>query len=346
MLTRKDIDNYQKSQNQEFKHELEKNSLNSSFESDALDGYTDVHTNTTDLGALDKKFLPKFPWIWTISIATNVLFFSTFIWLNTQDNVSSQKVLQTKNSQIDRSDVFIPQRIDTLTVLPSEEVITAKVLVQDFKEKITFNQEVAHASETEDQKMEPLPIQPLSDQTKTNEPISIQILGAEFYLYNLKLLDYRKYRSKSSIPTKEVKLSGTSADLENVHSLKEEDWESKDIPYVNYLDKTMCYFSKGQYKKALNRLEHILKTYPDDLNALFYAGLIQYNLDNSDEAFSLFEQCTKNKFSNFNEEARWYCALSRIRQKEFALAIKILEQIQAEKGFYANQAKKLLTEIR
>jgi TolA-binding protein len=346
MLTRKDIDNYQKSQNQVFKHELEKNSLNSSFESDALDGYTDVHTNTTDLGALDKKFLQKFPWIWTISIATIVLFFSTFIWFNTQDNVSSQKVLQTKNSQIDRSDVFIPQRIDTLTVLPSEEVITAKVLVQDFKEKITFNQEVAHASETEDQKMEPLPIQPLSDQTKTNEPISIQILGAEFYLYNLKLLDYRKYRSKSSIPTKEVKLSGTSADLENVHSLKEEDWESKDIPYVNYLDKTMCYFSKGQYKKALNRLEHILKTYPDDLNALFYAGLIQYNLDNSDEALSLFEQCTKNKYSNFNEEARWYCALSRIRQKEFDLAIKILEQIEAAKGFYANQAKKLLTDIR
>jgi hypothetical protein len=346
MLTRKEIDNYHVTTDQELKHEIEKTSLNSTFESDALDGYSELNTNTSDLRGLDKKFLRTSAWSWMIALTSVVLLTASLFVIGYNRKNLPEKTPQSNNTQIDKIDVFIPARIDTLTVLPKEELISAKVLIKNFKARKSFEKEIVHTSNTEDPRVENLPILPLSSQTETKGPISFQIQGAEFYLHNLKLLDYRKYRSKNHIPTEEVFLNGTSADLEDANSFREEDWESREIPYVNYLEKTMSYFSKGQYKRTLNRLEHILQTYPDDLNALFYAGLIQYNLDNAEQAFQLFKQCTEHKYSNFNEEALWYCALSRIRQKEKAQAIQILEKIEAEKGFYANQAKKLLSEIR
>ena len=347
MLTRKDIDEYQKTSDNEFKNGIEKNVLNSSFESDALDGYIECNANSTALNALDKKFLRKSPWVWVISL-TSLILLTTLIPFNYQNRKNSitKSTTPTKTFKIDRHDVLIPERIDTLSILPPKERILTKELIKDFKERNTFEKEIENRSKKEEQQIAPLLVKSLTSETENREPIRVQVLGAEFYLHDLKLLDYRKYRNKNLITTEEILLSGTRADVENPQTFKEEDWESRTIPYVVYLEKTMSWFSKGQLKKALSRFEHILETYPDDLNALFYAGLIQYNLNNAEQAFQLFKKCTENKFQNFNEEATWYCALCCIRQQENFRAIQILDKIQREKGFYAEQATKLLTEMR
>jgi tetratricopeptide (TPR) repeat protein len=104
----------------------------------------------------------------------------------------------------------------------------------------------------------------------------------------------------------------------------------------------MEYFSKGQNKRALTRFLEILNTYPDDLNANFYAGLCYYNLKAYNSAISHFDNCSNSDFINFYEEQEWYKAKCYLANNQKEEAKVLLKQIVAEKGFYANQASKIL----
>jgi tetratricopeptide (TPR) repeat protein len=162
----------------------------------------------------------------------------------------------------------------------------------------------------------------------------------EIYLHDLKLLDYRAYRSRPSVTTKQMVLTGTPANVGDaaINGDEEPEWKDVEIPYIDYLEKTMELFAKGYNKKALSRFQTILEAYPDDVNAGFYAGICYYNLKEYDQAERSLRICINSKYSNFYEEAEWYLAKNLLAQGNRDKGVELLRAISNAKGYYAKQA--------
>jgi tetratricopeptide (TPR) repeat protein len=99
---------------------------------------------------------------------------------------------------------------------------------------------------------------------------------------------------------------------------------------------------KGNWKHALARLNELLATYPDDINGHFYAGWCNYNLGQYEQAKVNFSACLQLEYSNFNEEANWYLALTYDKTGQHQDAKKMFQQIVNQQGHYAQQASKAL----
>ena len=119
-------------------------------------------------------------------------------------------------------------------------------------------------------------------------------------------------------------------------------WRVTEIPYIEYLEKTMSLFSKGNYKKALSRFEIILESYPKDINANFYGGLCYFNLGEFEKAIQTFETSFESEFSNFNEESEWYLAKSYSANGQEDKASSLFKKINKNGGYYSKQALKYL----
>jgi tetratricopeptide (TPR) repeat protein len=194
--------------------------------------------------------------------------------------------------------------------------------------------------------IEDLPIKKIEEAKPETTIARETLFGKEIYLSDLKLLDYRAYRSRPKIATKQMILTGTPANVgDNTPTETTTEWKDVDVPYIDYLEKTMDLFAKGQNKKALARFEVILDTYADDLNANFYAGLCYYNLNDFDLAVTAFSKCTDSKYTNFLEEAEWYIAKSHLAKGSTTLAIDLFTKIAKENGYYSAQAKKVLSSL-
>lgn len=346
-LNRNDIDSYMCSSDSHLKQRVEEKVLEDAFERDALDGFQEAGETTSSLKNLDKKFAPKTYTTWiigsSISLSISIAFIVIAILFQEKEEHSLTSVNQEQVIRLDRTEVIMPIHIDTLNELPVHKQIEVKQLIKDFniQKEQPKNEEPLNTVT-----LDPKPIT-LENDEKPNESIleQKQINGMEIYLHDLKLLDYRAYRSKPKIKTEQLILSGIPADRESGSVSKESEWQTIEVPYMEYLERTMELFSRGSYKKALNRFEVILTTYPDDVNALFYAGLCYYNLKNASEAATEFGKCISTDYSNFNEEAEWYYALSLAASGELERSKNILKRIATSSGYYAAQAAKKLNSL-
>ncbi len=228
--------------------------------------------------------------------------------------------------------------------MPKKEQIAIKTIIKDFNEQKNESNETNSQSNNQVD-IDRLPISQIEPtDTKTTTIAKESAFGKEIYLHDMKLLDYRAYRSKPAIETKQMILTGTPANIGETTTIEETtEWKNVDIPYIEYIDKTMEIFSKGNNKKALARFQIILDTYPDDVNANFYAGLCYYNLKEFSSAISSFATCNDTKFINFNEEAEWYTAKSYLANGQKAEAKTLFTQIANSNGYYASQAKKIVS---
>jgi TolA-binding protein len=342
-VKRKDIFNYLNSEDPEYRNSIERSALEHEFDNAALDGWDEFpHAS---MKRLDQRFNKKNYWLVKIAIVAVLISTTIYIALNFTQKAELVNPTQTANVQekgktvlLEKTDYIIPEPIKKMEELPAKKQIQASTIINDFREKTAieetkFNQDI---------KIQ-LPIKKLdSDNSESRTLIKETSLGKELYLYDLKVIDYRIYRAKPEINTKQTLLTGTPA---NVGDLPEEtslEWENIEVPYIEYLSKSMEYFSKGQNKRALTRFLEILNTYPDDLNANFYAGLCYYNLKAYNSAISHFDNCSNSDFINFYEEQEWYKAKCYLANNQKEEAKVLLKQIVAEKGFYANQASKIL----
>ena len=156
-------------------------------------------------------------------------------------------------------------------------------------------------------------------------------------------MDYRVLRNKPTVGTEQLDLTGTPANMEDTNSLEEEPLVRKvDIPYYDYIDKTMYLLNKGNLKKALNRFDVILKTYDDDINALFYSGFVFYNLGEYEEATGFFNKALRSDIANFDDEAYWYLGLCFEKLKKMDKAREIFQTISTSTSFYSKEALKKL----
>ena len=340
-LSREDVETYRTSSDESVKHAFEKKAQESDFENDALEGWGDKTLQSPDMSRLDKKFLSSNKWIyWTASAFSLMAIILLVIYSNSQLN--SKDAIATNQSQIvsiEKTDLVLPDRIEQMNELPAIEQISIKTIKKDFS-----NQQREEITETETLiKIEVLPLNKVEEAKPQVGIVKESFLGKEIYLNDFKLLDYRVYRSKSKITTKQLILTGTPANIgEEVLTEEEPIWKDIDIPYIDYLEKTIELFAKGQNKKALSRFVIILETYPDDLNGNFYAGLCYYNLKEYKSASYTFSKCLDSKYLNFNEEAEWYQAKSLLAAGSVSEGKVLLNKIKTAGGYYAKQAEKLL----
>lgn len=340
-ITREELGKYGSSDKNAYKVATEQKAAGDAFNADAMEGWEELNYDMTSLEKLDKNFLPKHPPIWIrplifggVILLTVV---TTVVVLNSTNGTPKIEVpiaqrTDEQEYKVEEADI-IPATIELLEDAPEEKQIKVTTIKTDFqnKEQITPANDLPVAQ---------LPLIELD----LNKPKDLDIIkkheyAKEIYLHDLKLIDYRNYRSKPEIKTKQMILSGLPANFEDT-SKQDLDpvWKDIEIPYIEYIDKSMRIFASGNFKRALSRYETILETYPLDVNAHFYSGICYFNLNEHNLAIQHFDSCLDGPYSNFDEEALWMKALSLESTNRKEEAKKIFQKISNSKGFYSSQA--------
>lgn len=347
-LSREEITRYSSTASEAEKHAIEEKAESSEFDSDALEGWSMPQMTGQSLKRLDKKFMRNRPFIkysiGILSLGVMVVFLIVYLNKESDKMVSVQTTEKSKTLTYEPSDLLLPEDIEAMIELPKKEQISANTIRKD---EVALKKEETFVPQSNIENLSQLPVKELEQSNELNQPLRETLFGKEIYLNSLKVLDYRAYRSKPTIQTKQIELGGTPANLSQSGTSQEEDpiWRTVDIPYIDYLEKTMDIFSKGNNKKAMARFEEILKSYPDDINSLFYGGLCYYNLREYSSAIASFQNCLDSKFTNFNEEAKWYLAKSLLADGQKEKARALFREIEKANGYYASQAKKILSTI-
>lgn len=347
-LSRQEITDYGNSSDASTQHSVEAKEVSSSFEADAMEGWEAMNYDVGVMKNLDKKFMgsSNIGWYITGSIVVAAAI-ATVLLMNTEPEEQTEariaqseekitELLEDQEVKIEQSDIVLPDSISKLEDAPIELQIVPKEIEKEFKEMKTKYEYKAPPS------IEMIPLDKVRMKIRHIAPeyIKESKTAAELYLYRLKLVDYRKYRSKPQVKTKQVVLTGVPASKEGEESEDPEpQTQEVDVPYIEYISKTMRKFSKGSYKNALSRFDIILETYKDDVNANFYSGLCLYNLGEYQEAIDRFLACRLSIYSNFNEEAQWYTALSYEELGQHEKARTYFQKIIDQGGFYKKQAQ-------
>lgn len=339
-ISRKQIDQYLTSTESE-KRVLE-GQLTDNFVEDALEGWIESGLTTDELTPIDRAFNRKTKTY--SSLRRSLIGGGVFVMLTSLlfflYNLSENRRTIKQNKTTTLFKEKLTKEIAQMVALPKTEQITQnKVLKDQSQQKIASEKAPNEANEDvffDEKILAPIPIEIIS---KVAE-VAQQRFAAEIYLHSFKSIDYRKYRNRPEIEQPEqIILSGTDASQEN-KGAKQAVGQTQitAIPYIDYLNKTLGYLNKSNWKQALMRFNTILSAYPDDVNALFYGGLCYYNLQQFAQASVAFSACLQLAFNNFNEEAQWYLALSKKSNGKTEDAKKLFEQILLQKGYYAKQA--------
>lgn len=316
----------------------------SDFDKDALEGWQQTDVPFSKMKQLDRKMkFPKSHFTPYIIGITAVVIIGSAFFINskTAGPETEKKPVLVK---VENTDIIIPAEIDTLEAIPQKDQIT----VQEIKvsQKEIKNQPVeVKEEELIDIPFPQLALEPLPLKVE-QKPVSLskQKSAKEIYLQDLKAIDYSYYRSKPTVQIEQIILTGIPADQENKEDVVSEEPQMKlvQIPYMDYLEKSLNYTNRGKWKQALSRFNEIIKNYPDDVNARFYSGWCYYNLGQYNDACINFSACLQLEFSNFNDEAEWYLAESRLANGEKNAAKELFVKIKNQKGFYSKQAEKVL----
>lgn len=354
VLTRKTIDAYRKgseSERKDIEHEF-----SDSFEQDALHGWYETGASMAVMSKMDKQFSQK-PTFFSKKVIGGMTGFAVLIGFFFAYQAGKNQNIPTDNDKllavtVDKTDVQLPVKIDTMQLLPTSEQL---IPIPKKNDKLNTNKtdnasinsekpttKVYVPVEIPSITLEPLPSTIIHKEVS----VSKQKTAKEIFIQDFKTVDYRSYREKPSIQIEQIILTGTPANLEGEAS-ETVTTESRtvQIPYMDYLDKTMYMVNRGKWKQALQRFQEILISYPDDLNARFYAGFCYYNLKQYTDACTSFSACLQLEFSNFNEEATWYLAQSRLAKGDKAGAKELFISIRDQKAYYAKQAEKILKSL-
>lgn len=253
-----------------------------------------------------------------------------------QDDTSIETVAEVE---------IVPESIDSFVLADLEEQISVieisenKQLIEEYNLQEEDNTpEMINIEEDPEIEIDPKLYPETENKNRTNYAPST-------HYFDLYVVDYREIKRKNEgISYTRYELSGLSAEYESEDSKNGRDLVEKhvEVPYMEYLETSMDYFSTGNYKKALNRYLTIIEQYPEDLNAHFYGGHCYYNLRKYNEALDFFDKTLKHEktmnFVAFRQEAKWYKAKTLIKLNRTQEARQILDEIIIEGQFYSKDA--------
>jgi TolA-binding protein len=165
-------------------------------------------------------------------------------------------------------------------------------------------------------------------------------------LHQFKIIDYSKEYNRDSyviIPS----MNSISAKKEEKH-----DEQTRIIeygikkPYIEVLSQAIEYMKVKNLYTATVYFNYILNMDNENQNAIFYAGLCNYNMKKHNNAISAFNKIIETGNQTFMPEARWYKAKALIAKGKNKKAKIVLQEIIENDGFYTNNAKSILLSLR
>jgi hypothetical protein len=140
----------------------------------------------------------------------------------------------------------------------------------------------------------------------------------------------------------QVRVGAVEAPYADAHSQSQARAAAPTMGYRDFLDEALGRFASGDRRGCLEDLFFLLDQYPEDVNALFYAGLCAYELGLSDRALVYLQRARDHRVDSFREEAAWYHALALLRARGAEAAHAELQAVANAGGFYAERAKAVL----
>jgi hypothetical protein len=141
-----------------------------------------------------------------ISITLICLGFASYFYLNSSNQYGTdyQQVKENlfTSKKVEETDVVIPHEIIKMVELPNKQQIKIKTIQRDLETQKAENN--SNNSNQEKITIDPLPTSGLKKLESSLKPERKQEVGKEIYLHNVKLIDYRVYRSKPQIKSKQL----------------------------------------------------------------------------------------------------------------------------------------------
>lgn len=140
-------------------------------------------------------------------------------------------------------------------------------------------------------------------------------------------------------------LSGVPAPFENKDKINSNNIRNESAKtfvktngYLDELHKPLRLLMQKKYTNALKGFKGLLKTEPNDQNALFYGGLAFYNTGNYNEAKECFEKIKILKDPLFEEDADWLLVRIYAETGDQTRSLVLLNQIAHSNSFYREKA--------
>lgn len=105
-------------------------------------------------------------------------------------------------------------------------------------------------------------------------------------------------------------------------------------------------FNKGNYRKATPLLQQYVSTHPGDELAVLYLGIAEMESNMLPEAREIFTSLSTSSSLEISDMARWYLALSFLKEGDNASCARVLQSIPQTSAYYqkANELLKRLND--
>lgn len=317
------------------------------FLKDAVEGYKKSKTSPEDLEFISQKFVSKsnskrLLYIFVYSgIAAAILIVFMFIYYPLNKIPKSDTKMISKDT-INRIDTYINDDFAINSSL-EENPDTLKETKTYITEIIPVSKEPLNVSESIAPlfRSRPLIIENTTPKNDISEYYRFRSNHRYAYIGDFKVVDYGfvKREGKKNLFIESNK-NRDDFELSNY-----ETDEVEKLTYNSFLEQSLVKIKTKKYFEAIDNLNIILENYPDDENAMFYKGFCYYEVNRNKQSMRYFDVVLKSKINTFHEEAKWYKGLILKREKEYAVAQKILEEIVNDNGYYGVQAKKELDDL-
>jgi tetratricopeptide (TPR) repeat protein len=120
--------------------------------------------------------------------------------------------------------------------------------------------------------------------------------------------------------------------------------ESKSKPSVS-VDNAMKEFNSGNYKKASEQFDVLLKNQPENAEALYFGGISDYINGNTKKSEKNFDKLLSGS-KGYVEGSKWYKANILLKKGKKEEAKKLLQDLSQTNGSYKERAVKKLAEVQ
>lgn len=194
-------------------------------------------------------------------------------------------------------------------------------------------------------KIAPVLTDPMSTGIEANRPATHRRAHGSLqltFLHDLKLVHPKELYGGQ--PTVRVSDLGVNAAFPDRTSQEHAAAQTRTVAYLEFMDEALSHFARAEHGRCLEELRFLLRQYPDDPNATFYAGLCHYELGAYQHAETLLHKAAAQPIAVFDEEAAWYQALAVRKQGRRAEAQGHFARIAKAGGFYADRARAAMAE--
>lgn len=166
------------------------------------------------------------------------------------------------------------------------------------------------------------------------------------FISNLKVTNYRLYYFRQSEAIDLSVNTGVAAQYNSKADIERPMMNSSNTYLAHkVIAQAMRLFNSKNIVNCIEELTILYKYNKDDANAQFYLGMCYYQLNKYAVANTYFQKNLENVNNIFHQESEFYQALCLLNLKQTDDAVKQLQNIVNNKGFYSERAKETLSKL-